>query len=229
MRVRSVVIPVALAVAAAVAVPTSASAAPGCGLRGPLKVVVDQPREVKAIDLTAACYDTDVDFANWRYHHSSGAEFPVDFTRAHLDLEAPRDYSVFFDDTHIGVWRLSPTGAETSGGAPVSQNSAVTRVKYGAELNAAVTRTSKELTWAVAATQWSGRLHKEVVRPGVTVGLFHQKDPLSPWRFVKSVTTSSTGKATVSVSSPKAGSYRLKIAETDTTWAAYSRTVKGRV
>ncbi len=63
----------------------------------------------------------------------------------------------------------------------------------------------------------------------MTVRLYHQTKTGATWTYVKAATTSSTGRATVSVTSPKAGNYRLVIAETSTVWAARSTTVKGRV
>ena len=45
---------------------------------------------------------------------------------------------------------------------------------------------------------------------------------------MKSVTTSSTGRAPVTLGSPKAGNYRLMVAETPTVWASYSTAVRGR-
>ncbi|MGY2128113.1 hypothetical protein [Blastococcus sp. SYSU DS0617] len=80
----------------------------------------------------------------------------------------------------------------------------------------------------MTATQWSSRTHAFAPRAKARVGLFHQAPGSTAWKFVKAVTTSSTGKATVTLPSPKAGNYRLKVAETPTVWAAYSRTVTGR-
>ena len=45
----------------------------------------------------------------------------------------------------------------------------------------------------------------------------------------RSYLTSDTGKVSFTVNSPKAGNYRLVIAETPTVWASYSSTVKGRI
>jgi hypothetical protein len=92
-----------------------------------------------------------------------------------------------------------------------------------------VTRTSTGLSWAATATQWSGRSHKNVARPGVTVGLFHQTSSSAAWTYVKSAKTSSTGKATVSLGTAKTGNYRLMVAETPTVWASYSSPIKGRI
>ena len=61
------------------------------------------------------------------------------------------------------------------------------------------------------------------------VGLFHRTSSTAAWTYVKSATTSGTGKVTIGLSSPKAGNYRLVVGETQTVWAAYSTTVKGRL
>jgi hypothetical protein len=91
-------------------------------------------------------------------------------------------------------------------------------------------RSSKgALTWTVTAQQWSGRTSSYVGRSKVNLGLFHQKNASSPWTYVKSVTTTSTGKATMTMATPKTGNYRLMVGETPTVWASYSTTIKGRV
>ena len=84
------------------------------------------------------------------------------------------------------------------------------------------------MSWAATATQWSSRTHAFGPRAKASVGLFHLAPGASTWKFVRSVTTSSTGKATVSVATTKPGAYRLKIAETPTVWAAYAPVLRIR-
>ena len=228
MRLRSLVLPAVLAFGAAVALPTPAQAAVQCGLFVPTKVVINAEIVESDMSLTDGCYNNQADHANWDYRHS-GSGFYVDNDFAAADLAESQYWTWKWpDDAPMGRWVSEPRGAEQVDGDPLTQNTAITYVKYGSKLTAALTRTSSELTWAATATQWSGRSHKNVARPGVTVGLFHQTSSTAAWTFVKAVTTSSTGKATVSLSSPKSGNYRLVIAETPTVWAAYSTTVTGR-
>ncbi len=232
MRLRSLVLPAVLAIGAAVVAPTSAQAAPAqCGLIVPSKVVIDAQEVEADMWLTLGCYRNEAAFANWDYlHKGSGMSAAVDFTPE--DIAAGED-TVFVgswpDDAPMGRWQLKWVDAERADGSTLTQNDAYTTVKYGSELATTVTRTRTTLTWVATATQWSGRSHKDVVRAGVRVGVFHQAPGASRWTYVKAVTTSRTGKAAVSVASPKAGNYRLVVAETPTVWAAYSRTVKGRL
>ena len=229
MRLRSLVIPAVIAFGAAVVVPTPAQAAVQCGLFVPTKVVINAELVDTDMTLTQGCYTNEADHANWDYRHSgSGFYVDNDFTAADL-ATGPEWTWTWPDDAPMGRWVSEPRGAAQGDGDPLTQNTAVTYVKYGSKLTAALTRTSTKLTWAATATQWSGRSHKNVARPAVTVGLFHQTKTGAAWTYVKSAKTSSTGKATVSLGSPKTGNYRLVIAETPTVWAAYSTTVKGRV
>ena len=229
MRLRSLVLPAVLAFGAAVVVPTPAQAAVQCGLVVPSKVVINAVEVDTDMTLTSACYTNQADHANWDYvHSSSGSYVDNDFTAADL-AESSEWIWTWPDDAPMGRWVSEPRGAAQADSDPLTQNTAITYVKYGSKLTAAVTRTSSKITWAATATQWSGRSHKNVARPGVTVGLFHQTKTGAAWTYVKSATTSSTGKATVSLTSPKSGNYRLVIAETPTVWAAYSTTIKGRV
>jgi hypothetical protein len=228
MRFRSVVLPAALALAAVVVVPSSASAASQCALVMPTKVVVNEPTEEMDFNLTAGCGTNGATQASWNLVHSSGVGGPLDFDAA--DIEQRYFYIEWYDDEDPkGNWYLKPNGAARVDGTPLTQNSAVVKVKYASKLTAKVTRTSSGLIWAANATQWSGRSHEYVARPRVTVGLFHQTRTGAAWTYVKSVTTTSTGKATVSLGTAKAGNYRLVIGETPTVWAAYSTTVKGRI
>ena len=228
MRLRSIVLPAALAVAATVAVPVTASAAvPGCHLSGPTKVVVDSTSEKVTWGFGPDCMDvTDGGgaTATWALADPSGD--PV--TTIGLEIPTPTDHEyshTFADTAQMGRYTTTATGISPSW---LTQNEPGIEVKYHARITAPVTRTSTRLTWVATATQWSGRSHAYVPRAGVRVGVFHQPTSASAWTFQKSVHTSSTGTATVSVTSPKPGNYRLVVGETPTVWPAYSTTVKGR-
>ena len=229
VRLRTLVVPTAFALAAAVGLPSPASAAAQCGLIMPTKVVINASEVDTDMTLTSGCFTNEADHAYWDYtHNSTGWGAPMNFESG--DLALGPDWYITWDDFQpMGNYSLTPVECKTAGGVDLTQNSVVTKVKYGSKIAATVTRTSTKLTWAATATQWSGRAPTNVARPGVTVGLFHQTSSSAAWTYVKSGTTSSTGKATLSLTSPKAGNYRLVIAETPTVWAAYSSTVKGRI
>jgi hypothetical protein len=231
MRLRSVVLPVVVACAAAVAVPTPAAAAPSqCSLVMPTKVVIDDDTVPTDIRLSSNCFTNGADHAYWDLlHPGSGWGGPLDFESADFASGDPDYYIEWYDDDPMGNWYLEPVEAAQADGDPLTQNSAVTKVKYASRLTTKVTRTSTRLTWAVTATQWSGRTHGWNTRAKVTVSLFHQATGSTTWRYVKSVTTTSTGKATMVMNSPKAGNYRLVVGETPTVWASYSSPIRGRI
>jgi hypothetical protein len=226
MRFRSIVLPTAVALAAVVAVPSSANAAVQCGLTVPSKVVVNSPHNYGgSVRLTSGC--DGADHAYWDYVHNTTA-FPMDFTAGHIDGTRSRPFVADF--TRIGRWVLTPRGAEQPDGTPLTQNTAVTYVKYHSEIDARVSRTSTKLILNATATRYDGGGDDEyIARPGVTVGLFHRTSSAAAWTYVKSATTSGAGTVTLSVTSPKSGDYRLAVAETPTVWASYSYTVPGRV
>ena len=231
MRLRSLVLPALLAIGAAVVVPVPAQAAVQCGLVTPTKVVIDARYVGAPMRLTTGCYQNEADHASWTLKHETGWGDTIAFRDVVSGTDRGKGFYFhpFHDDKDMGRFLLSPVEAETADGTSLTQNSATILVKYAARLSAPVTRTDHGLTWSATATQWTPIGHTWRVRPGVRVGLFHQPTSSSAWSFVKSVQTSSTGRATVSVSSPKAGNYRLVVGETPTVWAAYSRTIKGRV
>jgi hypothetical protein len=99
-------------------------------------------------------------------------------------------------------------------------------VKYGGRIMASATRTSTSITWKATATSWSPALEEQYPRAGASLSLWYLPTGSSTWQWLKAVKTSSAGKATVSVS-PKAGEYRLGIAETSTVWAVYSSSTPG--
>ena len=142
---------------------------------------------------------------------------------------SPYYYYPFDDIEDVGPYSLTPEGAETADGTSLTRNSGTMLVKYGSRLSAPVIRTSNGLTWAATATQWSNHGHVWAARPGVRVGLFHQASSTAAWTYVKSARTSGTGKVTIGPTSPKAGNYRLVVGETQIVWAAYSRSIAGRV
>lgn len=231
MRLRSFALPAVLTAAAFVLSPVPAQAAVECGLIVPTRIVVDDPTNVGGVRLTDGCEGNAADHAYWDYV-SYNAAFPMDFTAGHIDGTRSRQFVVEFDHDEIGRWVLTPRGAAQADGTALTQNSAVTLVKYDSELKARVTRTSTKLSWAATATQYSvrgdGGRGGFVTRAGVTVSLFHRTSSAAAWTYVKSETTSRTGEVTIGVASPRSGEYRLAVAETPTVWASYSTTVPGR-
>jgi hypothetical protein len=229
-RLRALAVLATTALAVTVALPGSAASAtvPGCHLSGPTKVVVDSPSEEVTWGFGPDCMEVTNGggaTATWELFdpsdtlvHTIGVEIP--------DPLAYEDSLAFADTDPMGQYVIRPTGIDPSW---LTQNYMGLEVRYASALTATVTRTSSTLTWHATATQWSGRSHATVVRPDVRVGLFHQVTSRSAWQFVKSVRTSSTGRATLSLSRPESGNYRLVIGETKTVWAAYSRTIAGRV
>ena len=229
MRFRSIVLPTAVALAAVVAVPSSANAAVQCGLLTPTKVVVDTADEARPVYVTTGCRSNAADHAHWDYVHRTG-EVAVNFTAAQIDGLGLPQPMVTYGDQHIGRWVLTPRGAEQADGTPLTQNSAVTYVKYASRFDTRVARTSTRLIMNATALQYSARDGGGfVVRPDKTVGLFHRASPGAAWKYVTAATTSSSGEVTFRVASPKSGDYRLVVAETATVWASYSYTVPGRV
>jgi hypothetical protein len=230
MRLRSVVLPVAVAVAAAIAVPATANAAAvQCGVIMPTKVVINAKTVDTDMTLTSGCFTNHADHANWTYTNTR-AGFGAPLTWTAEELAQGSDWYTTWDDWQpMGTYYLVPDECKTAGGVDLTQNSAVTKVKYGSKLATKVTRSGTKLTWIATATQWSGQLHKNIARRAVTVGLFHKAPGSTTWKYVKAAKTSSTGKVTVSLATPKTGSYRLAVAETPTVWAAYSSAVRGRI
>jgi hypothetical protein len=231
MRRRSAVLSAVLAVAAASVPAGPASARAQCGLVMPAAVVVDAPTVQTDVTLTSGCYANEADHAFWDLIHpgSGGFRRPVDFESAEI-AEGPHGHQQWSDIEPMGNWYLEPFGAETADGSDLTQNAAITRVKYASRLSTTVTRsTTGALSWSVRATQWSGRAHAYVGRSRVTVGLFRRPPGTTTWKYVTSVTTSRTGRSTVAVERPGEGSYRLVVGETPSVWPSYSRAIRGRI
>jgi hypothetical protein len=227
MRLRSITLPVVLAFAAAIGLPSAAqSAATQCSIVMPSKVAIGAAKVTTPIRVASNCTANDVDMAHWALEHASGAYTPLDFVVSVGDISQRLQW---FDDDPMGTWTTSPEEATTAADDPLVQNTTTTRVKYAARLTTRATRTTHALSWAVTATQWSGRSHGYVGRPRVAVSLMHQAPGSTTWKYVKAVRTSSTGRATVSLGSPKTGSYRLAVAETPSVWSAYSSPVRGQI
>jgi hypothetical protein len=227
MRLRSITLPVVLALAATFALPSAAqSASTQCSIVMPSKVAIGAANVTTPIRVASNCAANDVDMAHWALEHASGAYTPLDFVVSVGDTTQRLQW---FDDDPMGTWTTSPEAATTAADDPLVQNTTSTRVKYAAKLTTRATRTTKALSWAVTATQWSGRTHAYVGRSRVAVSLQYKATGSTTWKYVKAVRTTSTGRATVSIGSPKAGSYRLAVAETPSVWAAYSTPVRGKI
>lgn len=230
MRRRPLVLSLALACAAALAAPLPAAAGTErCTLVLPTKVVVDAPIVQSSLRLGEDCAAGDADSAGWQLRHGRGALLDLDFTAYDLDRGVTAGTLEWWDDDPMGRYTARPTGARTSGDAALAQNSPATLVKYASRLLTRTSRSSRgSLTWSVTAQQWSGRAHRYVGRPKVRVGLFHRAPGSATWRYVRAGTTTSTGRVTIGLAAPKAGHYRLVVAETPTIWASSSTPVAGR-
>jgi hypothetical protein len=218
-------------VTGALAVPDPALAAPArCALLMPTKIVVNSATEQASVRLASSCTAAQVERAVWSLRQPGGGlAMPIAFEPADLAAGRTAGSVEFYDDDRKGAWTARPHEVTGPASADLVQNTPVTLLKYGSRIAASVDRSRNGLTWTVKATQWSGAAHAWVKRPKVRVGLFHRASGSSGWRYVTSVRTSSAGTARVSLRSLKAGSYRLVIAETPTVWAAYSRTVRGKI
>jgi hypothetical protein len=230
VRLRPLVLATLVAYATAVAIPSPALAATTqCSLVMPTKVVLDAKTVTSTVRLGSNCSRNDADHAYWDLVHSTGKIAELDWLPEDFADGVNAASFEWYDADPKGRYTSRAVEAETTEGARLTQNSPVTLVKYASRLSTSVTRTSTRLTWSVRATQWSGAKHAYVPRAGVNVGVFHRATPDSDWRYVKSVTTSSTGRATVNSGILKPGLYRLKVAETPTVWAAYSPGSPGRI
>jgi len=227
MRFRSIVLPVAVGLATLLAVPSSASAAAQCSLIMPTKLVVDSKTEDLDFRTTVSCISNGATQADWSISHGSeGGLLSFDAQ----DLQDRYFYITWQDTFGKGVWQLTPQGATDGDGNTLEQNSSTLTVKYGSRISQTVTRSSSgALTWAFRAEQWSGQAHTWVGRSKVNVGVFHQATSTAPWTYVKSATTSSTGRGTVGIAAPKSGNYHLVVAETPSVWKSYTSSVKGRI
>ncbi|MGY2128112.1 hypothetical protein [Blastococcus sp. SYSU DS0617] len=146
MRVGSVVLPAVLAIAAAVLAPTSAQAAPAqCGLQLPTKVVIDAPRVDADMRLTNGCWSNGATSATWDMVVRGVVAGPIEFDQDDFD-EDPDLYAWWDDTDPMGKWTLTPRGAVATGNAPLSQNTAVTLVKYGSRLATKVTRSGSSVS-----------------------------------------------------------------------------------
>jgi hypothetical protein len=228
MRLRSVVLPAVVALAGAVVAPSPAAAASAqCALVVPTKLVINAPVVRFNFNLTQSCVTNGADHAYWDLTHNSGAGGPMDFESA--DMTQRYFFMRWHDDAPMGNWYLRPDEAAQADGDPLTQNSAVTKIKYASQFSAVGrTRYATKLSLTSTVTQWSARAGKYVGRPNVPVALQFKPKGSTTWSYVKSARASSAGKVTISVASPRSGSYRLMVAETNTVWAAYSAAVAGR-
>jgi hypothetical protein len=227
MRLRSLAVPAAAFLAAAVGLPGPAAAAAQCSLVMPTKVKVDQPTEVVVLRPSSNCEASGAHHAVWHVTAPSGEEYrAITVTAEDLAPGGTPYYEFFYGSGDHGTWTAVPQGASTVDSTPLTQNTPSTAVKYGGRIMASATRTSTSITWKATATSWSPTLDEQYPRAGASLSLWYLPPGSSTWQWVKAVKTSSTGKATVSVA-PKAGQYRLGIAETSTVWADYSSSTPG--
>jgi hypothetical protein len=220
MRLRSVV--VAAVAALGVVVPTSASAAGACSIVAPTKVVMDQSYEAVPLRLASNCSSSGTAYASWYIYHPTEGLTGV----AIFDGNS-RDTWDLYDGEGPARYQVRASSAHDHNYDDVTQNTAYISVKLGSRLTATTSRTSGRLTFSAYARTYSPNMDGWYKRAGAKVAMFYQAPGSSSWSYVKSATTSSSGRVSLSVA-PKYGSYRLMIKETDRVWASYSATVRGK-
>ena len=227
MRLRSLVVPAALAVVASVAVPATASAAvPGCHLSGPAKVVVDSAFEKVTWGFGPDCMDVTNGggaTATWDLRDPSGDVA----TTIGLEIPDPmaHEYSYTFGDlTPKGRYTTTPTGITPSW---LTQNSPDLLVKYASGTTLSPSRGSDgSLTLTARATSWSGMFSDWYPRGGVQVQLQRRYPGEREWTWLKNATSSAGGRATFRLLDPRAGEYRARVVESTSIWGSASSTYR---
>jgi hypothetical protein len=222
MRLRSVV--VAAVAALGVVVPSTGAAAAGpCSIVAPTKVVLDQSYLEVPFKLASNCSAAGREYASWNViNPSQGASDILIFDTNTVDYWDIYDWS-----DGPARYTVRPSSGWDSNFDDLTQNTAYVTVKLGSRLTATTTRANGLLTFSAYARTYSPSLSDWYKRAGASVAMFYQAPGSSTWSYVKSATTSSSGRVTMSVA-PKYGSYRLMIKETDRVWASYSSTVRGK-
>jgi hypothetical protein len=222
MRSTVVVVLATVATVGAVVPATGAAAVGPCSVVAPTKVVLDAPYEEVVFRLASDCAASDQAYASWEIvHPSQGYAGGVIFESNTVD------YWDLYDFDGPARYTVRPSMAHDSNYDDLTQNTAAISVKLGSRLTATVSRSGGRLTFSAYASTYSPNANGWYRRAGAPLALMHLAPGSSTWSYVKAATTSSTGRATVSVI-PGYGQYRLMIKETDKVWASYSTPVRGR-
>lgn len=222
MRLRSVVAATVAALGVLV-VPTSGAAAAGpCSVVAPAKVALDQPYKEVVLRLGSNCSASGREYASWDILHPTQGGTGI----AIFDTNTV-DYWDLYDWDGPARYVLRPSSSWDSNSVDLVQNTAYITVKLGSRLSATTSRTSGRLTFSAYARTYSPNMNGWYKRAGAKVSVMYLAPGSSTWTWVKAGTTSSSGRATLSVV-PKYGQYRLVIKETDRVWASYSTAVRGK-
>jgi hypothetical protein len=224
VRARRLVLPLAVALAGGALSATAAAAPVDCAIELPATVAIESETTPVFADLSPDCLRPagPVD-ANWTFGPATGPTSPLHYSVYQFEApEALTTYAVISDGDPTGTWTATPAGAQDGDGAPLTQNTARTVVKYASLLAAGLTRTASGLTWDVDVSTWSGRAHGWYPRAAARVSVWHLPLDGTAWKYLRTETMDSRGSGTVTVARPAPGHYRLAIGETATVWGAWS-------
>lgn len=203
-----------------------AAAAPvECSITAPSKVTIDQPYREHTVRFSSGCQAPGVEFAGWEFMHPTKGSQDVAIYMG--NLTEPWD---LYDMVAPGVLTLRPIGVYDADFNPVpdsAQNTTTTTVKLGARVTATAKRADGILTLSTTAKVYSPKISAWAARPKTRVSLMHKAPGSTAWKYVKSGTSTNSGKVSLSVV-PKAGMYRLAVGETPSVWAASSAAVRGK-
>jgi len=219
VRLRSFAVVVGVAAAALLAPMSGSSSAAGrCSVVTPTKLVIQEIYREVPVRLSSNCAAADRVYALWNVVHAKGITDFLEFEANTVD-----EFGLYWP----GRYTVQPVYAWDSQEVWLEQNTAYVIAKCGSRLTATTSRADGKLIFDAYARFWSSTYQEWQRRPGANVSLMHLAPGATSWTWVKYATTDRAGHVRLSVT-PRSGSYRLMIKETDRIWASYSAIVQGR-
>lgn len=203
-----------LVAGAALATAPSASAGAQCTLSAPAKVFIARPYTVVNLKASGSCTRGG---AIWDAVHSYYG--PTDMA---LFDGTTKDTWELYDWDHLGTYTWRPSIAQDANYNDVSQNTVKTSVRLGSWSYVGATRSGSRVTVKTQVNRYNPDTSRHTSYNKVPATIQYRTPGTSTWHNLKTVTSSSAGKASYTYTSTAKRDYRVVVKDSPSVWGSTS-------
>lgn len=205
-----------LVAGAALATAPSASAAAQCTLSAPAKVTIAKPYTTYSLTAKGACVRAG--WADWTLLHPYKG--PVDM--AWFDKSGRETFEVYDWLFAPATYTWRPEGAYDDNMNRQSQNTVKTSVRLGSWSYVGATRSGSRVTVKTQVNRYNPDTSRHTSYNKVPATIQYRTPGTSAWHNLKTVTSTSAGKASYTYTSKAKRDYRVVVKDSPSVWGSTS-------
>lgn len=211
----------AMACTAGILTATPASAAAGsCSVRIGPNLAVDAPYEEFNAVLAGDCATANTEYASWDVVHAR-----TGFSNILIFDGTSRTYMDFYSWEDLGSYKIRPSFAYDTDGDDVAQNTVAVLVKAQSQLGFSATRNGSIVTLNATGRYYNVGVDAYQPWKKVSVAFQSRTSPTAPWKTIRTVTASDSGKVSYGVRQTNRTEFRAVLNPTTKIWGRSSAAV----